>query len=69
MLSFRKLYKIISENNTASECFGSATKSNWSADGTNIDYAKNDNRVPKILGTKNKKNKKIKFKIIRRPKI
>ena len=66
MVSFLKLYKIISENNTASECFGSKTESTWSPNGTNINYAKNDNRIPKILGSKKKKNK---FKIIRRPKI
>lgn len=66
MVSFLKLYKIISENNTASECFGSKTESTWSSNGTNINYAKNDNRIPKILGSKKKKNK---FKIIRRLKI
>lgn len=66
MISFLKLYKIISEDNTASECFGSKTESTWSTDGTNINYAKNDNRIPKIL---NSKKKKIKFKIIRRSKI
>lgn len=69
MIPFLKLYKLITENNTASECFGSTTKSEWNASGTNINYAKNDNRLPKILGLKKKKNKKIKFKIIRRPKI
>jgi len=67
MSSFLKLCKLIIEDNTSFSCLGS-TNYSWDADGTNIDYAKGDNRIPKILGTKkkSKKNKKTKIKILRR---
>lgn len=68
MLSFIKLfYQIVNENNIAGEggvFGGNNTTEIWSASGTNIDYAPNDTRIPKILG-KRKKSKK-RSKILRR---
>lgn len=72
MIPFRKLFKILSEcdlgGNTSSSIFGDSSEV-WSAGGTDTDYAHNDNRIPKVLGSKKKKGKKkksSKIKILRR---
>ena len=67
-MTFKQLFKIM-ESNTAGVggCFGDLTSGTWSADGSTIDYAPNDTRIPKIIGGKKRKNKKSKkIKILRR---
>lgn len=61
MKTFAEIFKFISENNISGNngAFGNTAYIN-NADGTYINYANNDSRIPKILG-KNKKRKKIKI--------
>ena len=74
MLNFKDFFiKICSENNIAGTggVFGNFSPGEWSALGTHTDYANKDTRIPKVLGSKSKKNdkkskKSTKFKYFKR---
>ena len=71
MMNFKKLFQII-ESNTAGAggAFGIETDVTWSPEGSYIQYAPGDARIPGIIGVKKSKKKKNrkskKSKILRR---
>ena len=62
MDSFIEIYKKITESNISGDggVFGNSNYIN-NANGTYINYAGDDVRIPKIIGKNNKKKKKIKI--------
>ena len=55
-IPFKKLFYLI-ETNTIGDVFGGSS-TEWAPNGTTIEYAFNDNRIPYIIGTKKRKSKK-----------
>lgn len=65
MNTFNKIYKQILEDNTAGPggVFGDYQQSQFSSDNL---YAPGDARIPKVLGAKKRKGKKLKIPLQRR---